>query len=189
MPLGARSFKVTPAIPTFRNLSLHSRRNTVVPRLASACLLALALLALPASAQEAEEWVEYSRKYAEVKAYRVLAREPDGVREVLARIACLPGMNETGGCLTVLEVYRKLSVLVMGSRLAFHQKPPPEGGEPGAIAGRATRYAIDCGKKRYAPLSIEWSDARGNPVTRIDYPGRDWRELDKIADLAGRVCR
>ncbi|MBI4251689.1 MAG: hypothetical protein HY618_04440, partial [Candidatus Tectomicrobia bacterium] len=46
----------------------------------------------------------------------------------------------------------------------------------------------DCARKRYAPLSIEWRGAGGEKLMRIDYPGREWRELDRIEDLGRRVC-
>lgn len=158
-----------------------------MPRLIPSLLLAL-LLALLASAQEAREWVQYHKERAEVRAYKVLARGEGGVQEVLARIACLPGMKETEGCATALEVYRKLSSLLMRSRVTFRAEAAPGKEGPGGASVRLTRYAVDCARKRYAPLSIEWRGAGGEKLMRIDYPGREWRELERIEDLGRRVC-
>ena len=154
--------------------------------LAGAALLLLASIA-PALAQEAKGWVEYRREYAEVKAYRVLNREPDGVREVLLRTACLPGREESWSCGASLEIYRKLSVLVMPRQVTFAMKPP-EGGERPTPAERLSRYAIDGAGKRYAPLSIEWRGVGGETITRIEYPQREWRGLDRIEVLGRQVC-
>lgn len=159
-----------------------------MPRILLAFLLAL-LLAAPASAQEAREWVEYGRSYAEARAYKVLKEEPGGTKEVLARAACLPDLKETGGCVTALELYRKLSGLVMGGMVTFRAKAPPGAEEPGPAAERLTRYAVDCARKEYAPLSLEWRDARGEKIMRADYPGREWRALDRIEELGKRVCK
>ncbi|OGL63629.1 MAG: hypothetical protein A3J27_00505 [Candidatus Tectomicrobia bacterium RIFCSPLOWO2_12_FULL_69_37] len=154
--------------------------------LAGAAVLLLASSA-PAPAQEAKGWKEYSRGHAEVKAYRVLNREADGVREVLLRTACLPGQEESWSCGASLEIYRKLSVLVMPRLVTFSMKPP-EGGERPRPAERLSRYAIDCAGKRYAPLSIEWRASGGEKITRIEYPAREWRPLDRIEDLGRQVC-
>ncbi|MBI2132868.1 MAG: hypothetical protein HYT99_08710, partial [Candidatus Tectomicrobia bacterium] len=105
-------------------------------------LPALLLLAAPALAQESQEWVQYHKERAEVRAFKVLQREEGGVQEVLARIACLPGMKETGGCATALEVYRKLSSLLMRSRVTFRAEAAPGKEGPGGASVRLTRYAV-----------------------------------------------
>lgn len=149
--------------------------------------LLLLLLASPALAQPAPAWTEYHREYAEVRAYRVLRTEADGVREVMLRTACLPGLKETWSCEAVLEIYRKLSVLAMPRQVTFTYHPP-KGGERPSVTERLSGYAIDCKKEAYAPLSIEWRGAKGQRVTRIEYPGRGWRPLEKIELLGKQVC-
>jgi hypothetical protein len=156
-------------------------------RILPAFLVSL-LLAAPALAQERHGWVPYHKERAEVRAYRVLARGEGGVQEVLARIACLPDLKETEGCATALEVFRKLSALLMRSRVTFRAEASPGKEGPGGARERLTRYAVDCARKRYAPLSIEWRGAEGEKLMRIDYPGREWRELDRIEELAKKVC-
>ena len=188
MPLGARPIPRTPVIPAPPvPLPGPFPRNLPMLRPIPASLLAL-LLALPASAQEAKEWVQYHKERAEVRAFKVLQREEGGVQEVLARIACLPDLKETEGCATALEVYRKLSSLLMRSRVTFRAEAAPGKEGPGGASVRLTRYAVDCARKRYAPLSIEWRGVGGETITRIEYPQREWRGLDRIEVLGRQVC-
>lgn len=155
-------------------------------RLLHVLLVCLVLLPAPAAAA-AGQWVEYGREYAEVKAYKLLARGAHGEREVLARIACLPGMEETDGCVLALEIYRKLAMLMLWRQVAPRPETPP-GGKPGVVTERLTRYTIDCAKERYVPVFIQWNDAHGRRVSRIDYGKHGWRSTDKIPDLAKKVC-
>jgi len=142
----------------------------------------------PAPEKEKTAWTEYHRAYAETRAYKVLRTEPGGVKEVMLRTACLRDLEETWSCEAVLEIYRKLSVLAMPRQVTFNLKPPG-GGERPAPAERLGGYAVDCAGGRYAPLSIEWRAADGARITRIEYPERAWRPLERLEKLAAQVCR
>ncbi|MBI3127824.1 MAG: hypothetical protein HYZ11_09490 [Candidatus Tectomicrobia bacterium] len=165
-----------------RNLSLAFLLFALIPS------SAFAASAAAPPAKESATWTEYHRAYAETRAYRVLRTEPGGAKEVVLRTACLRDLEETWSCEAVLEIYRKLSVLAMPRQVTFNLKPPG-GGERPAPAERLGGYAVDCAGGRYAPLSIEWRAADGSRITRIEYPERGWRPLERLEKLPAQVCR
>ncbi len=143
---------------------------------------------LLAAGAPAGEWVEYHREGAETREFRILSRGPEERLEVLARFSCLADKKESEGCVFTLDVFRRLSLIYMPHRVVPPKAAAPAAEGPARLMQRISRYTFDCREKQYLPLSTVWYGADGNPMTQIDYD-RPWTPIERLADLAERVCR
>ena len=157
-------------------------------------LAALALLASGASAQEPQGWVEYGRKNFGRMAYRILARRPGGVVEVLDRWACMAETTESVECIYVTgETRRLVPGLLERGRKEDHAADVPA--YPGHAKARliATRqtlaYAVDCAGKRRRLLYREWFNVDGELLTRIRFLKESWDGIETIPELAAQICK
>ncbi|MEK6709904.1 MAG: hypothetical protein AABZ64_04920 [Nitrospinota bacterium] len=149
------------------------------------CGLLAGMVLLAASAAGAQEWVEYERRGATLREYRINARKPGGLVEADTRGQCLPGMRETKDCLLYLDLARLRVNAWPREDVPFHTR----GGEENQTARGITHYVIDCAGRRRLYTGDEFFDAQGALLTRVRFRDPQWDAWGEYFILGPIVCR